>query len=219
VRRLARYAFAGGFACVLAGAPASARNLHLGHVIHGGHVGRIGHLGHDGQLGNAACGVFSRQPCFPTVCSVFQRGPCLPQYPFPLGENLQLTVESAKSHEGKPVESDHPVDTIADMFAALRACWRPPEDDEARSGMQMSVRFAFKRDGAIIGEPRVTYTTPGVGDETRQVYRRAVAQALERCTPLPFSAGMGGAVAGRPIAVRFVDDRTRQEHQEQENRP
>jgi hypothetical protein len=163
-----------------------------------------------GQFGNVACSVFSRHPCAPTVCSVFHRGPCFPEYPFPLGENLQLTVDSTQSHEGKPVESDHPVDTIADMFAALRACWQPPEDDEARSGMQMSVRFAFKRDGEIIGEPRVTYTTPGVGDETRQVYRRAITQALERCAPLPFSAGMGGAIAGRPIAIRFVDNRTRQ---------
>ena len=108
------------------------------------------------------------------------------------------------------------VDTIGDMFAALRACWQPPDESEAHEGMQMSVRFAFKRDGEIIGEPRVTYTTPGVGDEARQTYRRAITQALDRCTPLPFSAGMGGAIAGRPIAIRFVDDRTRQG---QENHP
>ena len=209
MRGVARYALAGGLACVAAaGAPASARHRHLGSVVQMGHVGRIGHLGHGGQFGDAGCSVFSRHPCAPTVCSVFQRGPCFPAYPFPLGENLQLTVASTQSHEGKPVEPDHPIDTIAGMFAALRACWQPPEDDEARPGMQMSVRFAFKRSGEIIGEPRVTYATPGVADETRQVYRHAVAQALERCTPLPFSAGMGGAVAGRPIAIRFVDDRT-----------
>jgi hypothetical protein len=35
-----------------------------------------------------------------------------------------------------------------------------------------------------------------------------VEAPLKRCTPLHFSAGMGGAVAGRPIAIRFVDDRT-----------
>ena len=31
--------------------------------------------------------------------------------------------------------------------------------------------------------------------------------ALERCTPLHFSEGLGNAVAGRPIAIRFVDNR------------
>ena len=36
----------------------------------------------------------------------------------------------------------------------------------------------------------------------------AVNAALNRCTPLHFSGGMGDAVAGRPIAIRFVDDRT-----------
>jgi hypothetical protein len=41
----------------------------------------------------------------------------------------------------------------------------------------------------------------------RDTYRDAVDAALERCTPLHFSAGMGGAVAGRPIAIRFVDER------------
>ena len=73
--------------------------------------------------------------------------------------------------------------------------------------MQMSVRFAFKRTGELIGEPRVTYTTPGIDDDTRRIYRDAIKEALDRCTPLPFSAGMGGAIAGRPIAVRLVDTR------------
>ena len=214
MRRLARYALAGGFAWLLACAPASARDGHLGHVVQGGHVGRIGHAAHVGQFGDVVCSVFSRHPCAPTVCSVFHRGPCFPEYPFPLGENLQLTIDSTQWHEGKPVESDHPIDTIAGMFAALRACWQPPDEDHARSDMQMSVRFAFKRNGEIIGEPRLTYTTPGVGDETKQVYRHAIAEALARCTPLPFSDGMGGAVAGRPIAVRVVDNR-----QGHENRP
>jgi hypothetical protein len=35
----------------------------------------------------------------------------------------------------------------------------------------------------------------------------AITAALERCTPLPFTDGLGGAVAGRPIAIRFVDNR------------
>jgi hypothetical protein len=42
----------------------------------------------------------------------------------------------------------------------------------------------------------------------RDTYRDAVGAALKRCTPLHFSKGMAGAVAGRPIAVRFVDERT-----------
>jgi hypothetical protein len=40
------------------------------------------------------------------------------------------------------------------------------------------------------------------------LYPNALDAALKRCTPLHFSEGMGGAVAARPITIRFVDDRT-----------
>ncbi len=101
-----------------------------------------------------------------------------------------------------------PVDSIGEMFAALRACWVPPPKDEARHGMQYTVRFSFKRDGEMIAPPFVTYVSYDAPADTRNVYRDAVQGALDRCTPLHFSDGMGGAVAGRPIAVRFVDNRT-----------
>jgi hypothetical protein len=168
------------------------------------------------QLGGITCSVLSGHPCLPTVCSVFRDRPCQPQYPFPLGENLQLTINSTQDKQGESVDPDHKIDTIRAMFAALRACWLPPAPDKAHDGMQMSVRFAFNRDGGIIGEPRVTYTTPGTDDDTRKTYRNAIKEALGRCTPLPFSPGMGGAIAGRPIAVRYVDNR---KHDAQEQHP
>ena len=94
------------------------------------------------------------------------------------------------------------------MFAALRACWVPPLKDEARHGMEYTIRFALKRDGTMIAAPRMTYSSHEVSAATRDVYRDAIDAALKRCTPLHFSQGMAGAVAGRPIAIRFVDDRT-----------
>jgi len=53
----------------------------------------------------------------------------------------------------------------------------------------------------------VTYVTPGIPPETRETYLHAITAALGRCTPLRFTEGLGGAVAGRPIAIRFVDNR------------
>jgi hypothetical protein len=94
------------------------------------------------------------------------------------------------------------------MFAALRACWIPPPKDEARHGMEYTIRFAFKRDGEMIAPPRITYSSHDAPADVRNVYRDAVNAALNRCMPLHFSEGMGDAVAGRPIAIRFVDDRT-----------
>jgi hypothetical protein len=94
------------------------------------------------------------------------------------------------------------------MFSALRACWVSPPKEEARHGMEYTIRFAFKRDGAMIATPRMTYSCHDAPADTRNVYRDAIDAALKRCTPLHFSDGMAGAVAGRPIAIRFVDDRT-----------
>jgi hypothetical protein len=94
------------------------------------------------------------------------------------------------------------------MFAALRACWVPLPKEEAYHGMEYTIRFALKRDGSMIAAPRMTYSSREVSAETREVYRDAIDAALKRSTPLHFSGGMAGAVAGRPIAIRFVDDRT-----------
>ena len=148
------------------------------------------------------CGVFARHPCFPTVCGVFGRHPCYPDYW--IGQDLRLTIESVSTGERRPAATTtigptprtHKLDTLRAMFDALRACWIPPAKDEARAGMQMSVRFAFKRSGEIIATPRVTYVSPGAPPEARETYLHAISAALERCTPLPFSRRVGRGGGG-----------------------
>ena len=158
---------------------------------------------------HAPCSVLDGRPCTPSFCSVLNRGPCIPEIDYPYGENLQLTIESALSHDdaAKYVRPDHDLDTIGDLFAALRSCWSPPPADSARQGMQMSVRFSFKRSGEIIAAPRVTYATAGVSADVRAAYLKAINASLDACMPLKFTGGLGGALAGRPIAIRYVDNR------------
>ena len=172
---------------------------------------------------DAQCSVFSRHPCVPNVCSVFHRRACVPEPVYPFSEDLRLTIASAapdrtnqspepaveQEVEGRAA-AEHRLDTIHAMFDALRACWVPPPQDEARPGMQMSVRLSFRRTGEPIGAPRVTYTSPDAPPPARDIYHDAILAALERCTPLRFTPGLGGAVAGRPVAIRFVDDRATQ---------
>ncbi|MGB7100045.1 MAG: hypothetical protein WBD95_14940, partial [Xanthobacteraceae bacterium] len=178
----------------------------------------------------------SGHPCHPSFCSVFQRGPCFPYYLPPIGQDLRLTIVSTddndpankkssdaeksadeakgtndlskKSDDADNTTDDHRLDTIRAMFAALRECWVPPPKDEGRHGMEYTIRLAFKRDGEVIAPPRMTYVSHDAPLQVRTIYRDAIDAALKRCTPLRFSEGMGGAVAGRPIAIRFVDDRT-----------
>jgi hypothetical protein len=158
---------------------------------------------------HAPCSVLSDKPCTPTYCSPLQHGPCIPEIFYPYGENLQLTVESvpAKDDEGKYQRPDHDLDTIGDLFAELRSCWSPPSPDAAHEGMQMTVRFSMKKSGEMIGPPRMTFATSGVPADVRATYLKAINSSLDACIPLKFSDGLAGALAGRPIAIRYVDNR------------
>jgi hypothetical protein len=158
---------------------------------------------------HAPCSVLTGRPCTPTFCSVFNHGPCIPEIFYPYGENLQLTIQSVPSGDdaAKYQKPDHDLNTIGDLFAALRSCWSPPPADSAQQGMQMSVRFSFKRNGQIIAVPRMTFATAGVSADTRATYLKAINASLNACEPLKFTDGLGGALAGRPIAIRYVDNR------------
>jgi hypothetical protein len=148
--------------------------------------------------------------------------PVFPNIWPPLGQDLHLTIVSSDNSEpasnatGETNKSEQetdnapkekPLDSIGAMYAALRGCWVPPPKDSGRKGMECTIRFAFKRDGEIIAPPRVTYASHDAPANVRAVYGDAVNAALTRCTP-HFTEGMAGAVAGRPIAIRFVDNRT-----------
>jgi hypothetical protein len=158
---------------------------------------------------HAPCSVLDPRPCTPYYCSVFNHGPCIPEIDYPYGQDLRLTIQSVPPEQdaAKYQKPDHDLDNIGDLFAALRSCWSPPPEDAAREGMQMSVRFSFKRSGEMIATPRVTFATAGVSADTRATYLKAINASLGACLPLKFTDGLGGALAGRPIAIRYVDNR------------
>ena len=158
---------------------------------------------------HSPCSVLDNAPCTPSFCSVFNQGPCIPEIDYPYGENLQLTIQSVppESDAAKYRKPDHDLDNIGDLFAALRSCWTPPPTDVAREGMQMSVRFSFKTSGEMIARPQLTFATQGAPADTRAAYLKAINSSLDGCLPLKFSSNLGGALAGRPIAIRYVDNR------------
>ena len=100
-----------------------------------------------------------------------------------------------------------PVNTLSELMAALRACWVPPPLDQSRAGMQITVQMSFRRNGELLGQPRITFESAGASEDERLAYRIAVAKMLKRCTPVPVTEGLGNALAGRPLTIRFVDNR------------
>jgi hypothetical protein len=100
-----------------------------------------------------------------------------------------------------------PLDTIKQVIERLHQCWRPPPQSQAKP-VDITILVSFNREGAILGRPRVSYETEGASDNDRLAHRIAAMEALERCTPLQFSEGLGGAIAGRPFAIRFWTRKT-----------
>jgi hypothetical protein len=106
---------------------------------------------------------------------------------------------SASAGQAQPAQ----VNTIQELFAKLRTCWKPPPRSRANPGIDITVVVSFNRAGDILGHPKITYESEQATDNDRLMYRIAVMEALQRCTPMPFTEAMAGAAAGRPFAVQF----------------
>lgn len=93
-----------------------------------------------------------------------------------------------------------PVNTLNEVWRAIFGCWEAPPGS---ADMAITLTFSLRRNGTMIGEPRVTWSKLA-GDEARQrAFVASVLEALAAALPLPLSDGMGGAIAGRPLALRF----------------
>jgi hypothetical protein len=114
------------------------------------------------------------------------------------------TVQDRRDHTAAPPGS---LNTLRQLFDALDACWIPPSMKHSRAGTEITIRFSLDRAGAIMGEPRFIYSTPTLPHDVKAAYQRAIADALNRCTPFRLSRSLGGALAGQPISTRFIDDR------------
>jgi len=113
---------------------------------------------------------------------------------------LLLNVTSAAAEDAR-------VNTIQEVFQHLRSCWKPPPPAKARP-LDITVVVSFNRSGNILGHPRITYESSEASDNDRLQYRIAVMEALQRCTPMPFTDAMAGAAAGRPFAIQFRNRKT-----------
>jgi hypothetical protein len=94
------------------------------------------------------------------------------------------------------------LDTLKDIFVRLHSCFKPPPLSKANP-IDITVIVSFNRTGAIIGHPKITFESEKATDNDRLQYRIAVMDTLQRCTPLPFTEALGGAVAGRIFAIPF----------------
>ena len=113
---------------------------------------------------------------------------------------LLISAMGSAGHAQSGSPDHGQVNTIKQVFEQLYRCWKPPP---AANPMDITVIVSFNRTGEILGRPRITYESAQATDADRLAYRVAVMETLQRCTPMPFTETMGGAVAGHPFAVQF----------------
>ena len=124
------------------------------------------------------------------------------------GMILQIEIRRTNSHPVRPTE---PVNDLQELSAAFAGCWSPPPVDPQRQPVDLTFQVSFKRSGELFGKPRTVQFARQVTQEERERYYRAVAEAVERCSKMPFTDSMGGAVAGRTFRVNFIDARNRKQ--------
>ena len=120
---------------------------------------------------------------------------------------IAVAPAQAQPRPGSGTAPKWPINTLKELHQAFAGCFKLPPQDQARTGMEITIRFSINTAGDILGEPLFTFATPNVPGEIRAAYQREVADAFARCTPFPLTASFGAAVAGRPQTMRFTDPR------------
>jgi hypothetical protein len=124
------------------------------------------------------------------------------------GTILSITI---RGQNGDPVRPTAPIDNLQDLMQAFARCWSPPPVDTSRQPLDLTFQVSFKRSGELFGKPRSIQFAREITPEERERYYQAVAEAVERCSQMPFTDRMGGAVAGQTFRINFIDARTRKQ--------
>ena len=125
-----------------------------------------------------------------------------------LAQGMILNI-NIRGPNSQPVRPKTPVNTLQDLMGALAGCWSPPQLDPARESVDVTFQISFKRSGELFGKPQVIIFPRPVTAEQRERYSRAVAEALDHCSQMPFTETMGAAVAVRVFRVNLIDARNR----------
>ncbi len=99
-----------------------------------------------------------------------------------------------------------PVNTLREMGAALWSCWSPPPNTQ---NFQVTIQFSFKRNGEVLGKPRITYSTFNGSEEERRIIMGLILASLDACTPVNVTPALGGAIAGRIFTMTFTSPSTK----------
>jgi hypothetical protein len=94
-----------------------------------------------------------------------------------------------------------PVENVSEIGPALLECWRPPTVPE---GSAVTLRFSFRRDGSLIGAPRITYVGVAGGEELQRAFADSAVRAIEECSPLDLTPRFAATIGGKVYVMQFA---------------
>jgi hypothetical protein len=128
-------------------------------------------------------------PSYPTI-----------SLPETLRVDVRLGVDEAPTHT--------PLERLTDVGPALAQCLQNPNRPQLSQQNQhreVTFLFSFRRDGTLIAPPRLTHSEPPAQADHQRPFADAARAAILACAPFPFTARFASAIAGRPFAVRIID--------------
>jgi hypothetical protein len=98
------------------------------------------------------------------------------------------------------------IDDLGTIGVYLGECIGRRLQSETFGGRTREVTFSYalRRDGSLIGPPTRTFSSPAAAEPEQARFIAAILAAATACTPLPLSAALGGAIAGRRFTQRIV---------------
>jgi hypothetical protein len=94
-----------------------------------------------------------------------------------------------------------PANSLRELYVELQKCLAAPG---GVAGSELTIVFSLRRDGSLLGRPRISYSKLLGGAAEQLQFGEGVAAAFNQCLPLPITDALGGAIAGRPISIRFT---------------
>jgi hypothetical protein len=160
-------------------------------------VAMLGGIGADGAHATGEGGGFSRyhlhlprlRPTYPSI-----------SLPETLRVEVRLGDQEPPAHR--------PLERLTDVGPALAQCLQNPSPtplSEQGEHREVTFLFSFRRDGSLIAPPRLTYSVPSAQSDSQRPFADAARAAIVGCAPLSFTARFASAIAGRPFAVRIID--------------
>jgi hypothetical protein len=100
---------------------------------------------------------------------------------------------------GAAAQEATPANTLMDMRRQFGACLA--EKTIGPAGSRVTIVFMMKRDGSILGKPRITYSHLEGDEEARRRFLDDAERAVGSCLPFKVTPSLGRAIAGRMFSI------------------